>query len=220
MIIVLCLCRVAAIAGYRMKCIVDKRSNPDLSNGNHLPEILLDLMQYQNNDLVQYSLLLLDRHFTSRSGILQKALQLQLLQNQDSVAVYNNVESLLVYVATYLSSGENSSASSSPLEVLIKFCWLEDEALGYEPHQINQKIILSFGISLFCHSLSLHYIYLYLFIYFLGILSDVLKYVVMQCSNILMGNDNSKEKVFECFDFLRALACKNEAVKIRLAQNI
>ena len=163
--IILCLCRVAAIAGYRMKCIVDKRGNPDLSNGNQLPEILLDLMQYQNNDLVQYSLLLLDRHFTSRSGILQKALQLQLLQNQDSVAVYNNVESLLVDVAAYLSSGENSSASSSPLEVLIKFCWLEDEAIGYEPHQINQKIILSFGTSHFCPSLSLN-IYIYIYIYF------------------------------------------------------
>ena len=35
-----------------------------------------------------------------------------------------------------------------------------------------------------------------------------------------MGNDDSKEKVFECFDFLRALACKNEEVKIRSVQNI
>jgi len=154
---VLCVlsCSVASIAGYRLKCIVEKRGNPDLSNNNQLPETLLDLMLYQSDDLVQYSLLLLDRHFTSRTGIIDKVLKAQILLSEESVEVYNKIDSLLVELAAYLKSGDAStsvSITSSPIEVLKECCWLKDEAFGYEPNQANQKIILSFGMFLFTSS--------------------------------------------------------------------
>ena len=142
---------VAAIAGYRLKCIIEKRGNPDLSNDNQLPEILLDLMQYQSDDLVQYSLLLLDRHFTTRAGIFDKALNAQILVSEESVEVYDKIDSLLTELAAFLKSRDTSAsmfAASSPIEVLKDLCWLKDEAFGYEPNQTNQRIILSFGMFL------------------------------------------------------------------------
>ncbi len=68
------------------------------------------------------------------------------------MAVHNQIESLLVNLGSYLQSGDSmitKTNSLSPLEVLTNFCWLEEEAVGYEPHQINQRIILSFGRRLF-----------------------------------------------------------------------
>jgi len=51
--------------------------------------------------------------------------------------------------------------------------------------------------------------------FFPGILSDVLKYITMESSNILIGNDEHKHKVIECFNLLRGLASRNEEVKMK-----
>lgn len=140
---------MACLAINRLNYIIDQRGDPDLSNSNQLSKMLLDLMHYQNDDLVQHSLLLMDRYYSSQSDIFQKALHLQLLVTEKSVEVYNTVESLLTDLTAYLRAGLGSvscGSESSPLQVLTKFCWLEGEAAGYEIHEINQKIILSFGM--------------------------------------------------------------------------
>ncbi len=125
----------------------------DLSNNDELPHVLLDLTCYKYNDLIQRSLLLLDRYYTSKTDIFQIALQSQLLLTPQSIELYNTVEKLSLKLTSYLRSGsspdeDDAAKGQSPVKMLTKYCWLEEEVAGFEPHQINQNIILSFGMHL------------------------------------------------------------------------
>ena len=112
--------------------------------------MLLDLAHYESPDLIQHSLLLLDRYYTAESDIFQKATKSQLLQTDQSAIFYNKVVGgLMLDLIAYLRTGSGDvHNSSSPIEELTKSCWLEGEVEGFEPHQINQNIILSFGITI------------------------------------------------------------------------
>ena len=113
---------------------------------NELPEILLDIANYEAKGLVQTSLLLLDRYYTSASSIFQKALRSQLLNTTESQTLYDRIsESLLPILPAYFTTSYTDSPEMSPIEELMHQCWLKDEVEGFEPHQINQNIILSFG---------------------------------------------------------------------------
>ena len=109
--------------------------------------MLLDLAHYESPDLIQHSLLLLDRYYTAESDIFQKATKSQLLQTDQSAIIYNKVVGgdLIAYLRT--GSGDVHNFSY-PIEELTNNCWLEGEVEGFEPHQINQNIILSFGITI------------------------------------------------------------------------
>ncbi len=50
---------------------------------------------------------------------------------------------------------------------------------------------------------------------FLGIFSDVLKYVIQYCNGPQAEEDEFKKKLIECIGLLRALACKNPDVQER-----
>ncbi len=149
-----CVCvdfRVINAARQRLKFISEKTSDTDLSNNDELPHVLLDLACYKYNDLVQRSLLLLDRYYTSKTDIFQRAVQSQLLLTPQSIELYNTVEKLFLKLTSYLRSGScpvesETGSCPSPVKMLTKYCWLEEEVEGFEPHQINQKIILSFGM--------------------------------------------------------------------------
>ncbi len=123
--------------------------SPSIMN-KELSRMLLDLANYESPALVQHSLLLLDRYYSSESDIFQKALGIQLLRTPISIQFFNRVEKLLVELADYYRTGSDyvHNPESSPVQELTKSCWLEGEVEGYEPHQINQNIILSFGLSL------------------------------------------------------------------------
>ena len=102
-----------------------------------LPSILLDIANYEDADLVQYSLLLLDQYYSSESSIFIKALESRLLETEKSISLHKDI-----------SKGEHKKIDGlelKPIEKLAQKCWLEGEVKGYEPHQINQNIILSFG---------------------------------------------------------------------------
>ena len=126
-----------------------ERGDPDLTNGDQLPETLLDLANYEYDDLIQYSLLLLDRHYTSVSDIFQKASQVCLLETEESRKLYKEVQGMMYKITTYLkvasTAGVDEPEMLSPIKFLTENCWLEGEIEGFEPHQINQNIILSFG---------------------------------------------------------------------------
>lgn len=144
--------RIFSAARNYLKLACHQKADLDLRNCNQLPHILLDLANYECDDLIQYSIKLLDRCYTFETDILQKALQIQLLNHQKSVMLYNTVEHLVVPLVAYLSigtddSGEEDVSESSPIKALTDFCWLEGEVEGYEPHEINQNIIISFGKS-------------------------------------------------------------------------
>ncbi len=95
--------------------------------------------------------MLLDRYYTSKSDIFLKAIPARLLLTPQSVELYNTVEgSLFLKLMRFLNHGSDSeehdiAGGSSVVQELTKFCWLENEVEGHEPHQINQNIILSFG---------------------------------------------------------------------------
>lgn len=126
-----------------------ERGDPDLTNSDQLPETLLDLANYEYDDLIQYSLLLLDRHYTSVSDIFQKASQVCLLETEESRKLYKEMQGMMYKITTYLkvasTAGVDEPEMLSPIKFLTENCWLEGEIEGFEPHQINQNIILSFG---------------------------------------------------------------------------
>ena len=129
-----------------MKYLNRNRDDPDLTNDNQLPNTLLDLANYEYDDLIQHSLLLLDRHYTSVSDVFQKALKAHLLKTEVSAEVYNVVEKNLLRLKAFLRAGSNADEEDeSSVKILTDFCWLGGEVEGCEPHLINQNIILSFG---------------------------------------------------------------------------
>ena len=113
----------------------------------HLPGTLLDLANYKYDKIVQQSLLLLDRYYTSETDIFEKAMKSQLINTYESTQMYNRLKDLLLRLVGFLrSSGVADDSGPSPVAVLTKYCWLENEVEGFEPHEINQSIILSFGM--------------------------------------------------------------------------
>ena len=139
--------RVLKAAKQRLEYISKQSGDTDLSNNEQLPHVLLDLACYKYDDLIQRSLLLLDRYYTANTDIFQRALQSQLLLTPQSVELYNTVESLFLKLTTYLRSGSaDIGKGPSPIKMLTEYCWLKDEVEGFEPHQINRNIILSFGM--------------------------------------------------------------------------
>lgn len=143
------LTRIFETARNHLKQIIQRSDSLDLSDQNRLPQILLELASCNSDELIQHSLLLLDRYFTSQSDIFEKALQAKLLLTPQSVELHNTLERLFLDLTAYLNTGSEQGSKgkrkSSPVKQLIKYCWLEDEVEGFEPHQINQNIILSFG---------------------------------------------------------------------------
>ena len=128
-----------------------------IKNDEKLPRVLLDLANYEYDDLVQGSLLLLDRYYTSQTDIFQKALHTQLLKTADSIELYNTIGNLFLRILAFLRSGSvEQIPGSSPIKELTKYCWLDGEVEGFEPHQINQNIILSFGKKLIKYGCESH----------------------------------------------------------------
>lgn len=138
--------RILRLAKDRLDTISHQENGPDITYQNELPNILLDLMHYEHDDLVQHSLVLLDRHFSSEREMFDMAVKLQLLVSDESIRVYNAIEHLLVGMNAYLKvgPGKESRGEISPVQKLTKYCYL-GEVEGYEPHQINQNMIISFG---------------------------------------------------------------------------
>ena len=142
-------CRVISTAVSHLNYITQEENDVDLGGHCELPNILLDLANYKHEKLFQHSLLLLNRYFTSQCDVFEGALQAQLLRTPQSCELYNTVEGLFLELLAFLRSGSRADAwkDPSPVKLLTKYCWLEEEVEGYEPHQINQNIILSFGMN-------------------------------------------------------------------------
>lgn len=140
------MCRIISTVNDHIDYITHTADSLDLSNHQHLPNVLLDLANYDHEDIFQHSLLLIDRYYTCQSDVFDRALQTQLLVTVGSCDVYNTMESL--YLELIASLRSCSGDDPSPVKALTTCCWLKEEVEGYEPHQINQNIILGFGMAL------------------------------------------------------------------------
>ena len=129
---------------------------------DELAPILFDLAMYENDDLVQGSFQLLDKIFSSELQLFQRAVQAQLLLTVKSGRLYQDIYDHLHLLRQYLNPKICQYSQSTPeqltesmiarrkdsetlLKELIEKCWLVGEAIGFEPHQQNQKIIYNFG---------------------------------------------------------------------------
>lgn len=125
---------------------------------DQLAPILFDLAMYENDDLVQGSFQLLDKIFSSELQLFQRAVQAQLLLTVKSGRLYQHIYDHLHLLRQYLNPKICQYSQSTPeqptesmierrtlLKGLIEKCWLVGEAIGFEPHQQNQKIIYNFG---------------------------------------------------------------------------
>ena len=116
-----------------------------MRDSENLPTILLDLANYEDDKLIHHSLLLLDSYYTSESSIFQKALRTSLLKTEESCALHERIKTFKFKFVKNLMTASYENEASSVIRELTKCCWLEDEVEGFEPHHINQNIILSFG---------------------------------------------------------------------------
>ena len=122
-----------------------------------LPPILLKLVEFENEDLVQGSLQLLNKLYSSDINLFQRAAQAQLLITEMSKDFYAKIEeslyslreSLNPKLSLLLQGAQTDPPSdgmhSLELMDLTRSCWLPGEVEGYEPHQQNQSIIYNFG---------------------------------------------------------------------------
>lgn len=109
------------------------------------------MAQYEDDDLIQGSLQLLDKYYIAETDLFVKANQTELLVTKQSIKFCNKIESsILSSLRDYLNMKDCNLHHSvfsgySPLQELTQKCWLDGEVVGTEPHQQNQKIIYNFG---------------------------------------------------------------------------
>ena len=143
--------RLFVAAKERLNSITGKETGDnDLSNDQKLPDALIDLASYEYEHLVQRSLMLLDRYYTTKSDIFLKAIPARLLLTENSIDFFNTIEKDFLELMSFLKPGSSSDEhgvirGSSVVQKLTNYCWLANEVEGYEPHQINQQIIVSFS---------------------------------------------------------------------------
>lgn len=148
--------------------IADKDLDTTLNVGELVP-ILLDLAKYEDEDLVQGSIQLLNKLYSSELSLFRRAVQAQLLIEEKSRNLHEYINESQYSLRLYLNPKvvQHSQPSSkglmphqstlnpevevgmelpiSPLKELTDKCWLPGEAEGFEPHQQNQNIIYNFG---------------------------------------------------------------------------
>ncbi len=143
------LSRLVSMARERLKFMFSKSAyffeSPDYSS-KPFPDILLDLSRYDSDELVQGSLHLLNRFFSSEISLFDKAIQTQLLVTQQSKTVFKDIEEQLPILRRYMSVDVGEDERAQLIRILRTFtgmCSLEGEE--QEPNQQNQKILYNFG---------------------------------------------------------------------------
>ena len=113
---------------------------------SQLPEVLMDLVQYHSDRLIQKGLLVLDQYYSFYGDLFDIALSIQLLLTTESLEVYDHIKNMQDQLDQFLSAGytdEYIPAAKSALTSLTRLCYIEGEV--DEPNPINQKIIMNFG---------------------------------------------------------------------------
>ncbi len=119
--------------------------SPDYTS-KPFPDILLDISRYDCDELVQGSLHLLSRYFSSEISLFTKAIQTQLLVTDQSKRVFKDIEEQLPILRRYMSVDVGEDGRAHLIRILrtfTKMCSLEGDK--QEPHQQNQKILYNFG---------------------------------------------------------------------------
>lgn len=110
--------------------------------------ILLDLTQYDNLELVTTALRLLNNQYTVENNLFEKAIQTQVLINEDTIDLFKSTDRVLPEFRRLLKASlTNVDSCSRLIELLTNFveaCELPNDRT--EAHPQNQKILYNFGI--------------------------------------------------------------------------
>lgn len=125
----------------------------------HFAARILNLAEISEDEaLIEGSIQLLDKHFSSELNIFHRAGRSQLLITEESTELHREIINRRHLLKQYLnpkvnlhsqasqSSMSNHEKDSEPfLKKLTRKCWLEEEVEGYEPCRENQRMIYKFG---------------------------------------------------------------------------
>ena len=143
-----CICSVVQMARERLEYLFSQSAydfeQQDLKYS--LPDILLDVANYKEDELTQDSLHLLNRYYSTEITLFLKAIQTQLLVTDKSEKVFEEVCELLPVLRRYLSIEVKEKGRAEIVRILKRFtemCCLEGDE--QEPHPQNQKILYNYG---------------------------------------------------------------------------
>ncbi|XP_065894275.1 inositol 1,4,5-trisphosphate-gated calcium channel ITPR1-like isoform X2 [Dysidea avara] len=113
-----------------------------------LPETLLGLLRWQNNEILTESLQLLNRYYSSEEILFQKAIQAQLLINPESKKVLTELyDELLPSLHRLLKKDVDSKECDELIEMLQRLtslCYIQN--VPHQSHSQNQKILYNSGV--------------------------------------------------------------------------
>ncbi|XP_065909470.1 inositol 1,4,5-trisphosphate-gated calcium channel ITPR1-like [Dysidea avara] len=182
-----------------------------IENGLTFPQILIDLSQYNNDELLHESLYLLGRFYSAEENLFEKAIQTQLLITPESESVYNKISTLLPTLRHLAAIDVNKTRCQELVNILddlIGLCHLEGDK--NQSHEQNQKIL-----------------------YNTGVFADVLNIIFQEKSTRLISSDGlvestphidlestemqQREKVLsKCLQFLKLLSRNNSVIQEHL----
>ncbi|KAH3742154.1 hypothetical protein DPMN_048890 [Dreissena polymorpha] len=169
-----------------------------------LVDILLDLSNYEYDQMVHKSMNLLNRYFSAHNDLFMRAMQAQVLINDSSVAVYNDLEEKLPQLR-HLSSNKlgdhEASKLAQILDVLIHYCHLEGEE--EEHHAMNQSILYNNGVLEDCFIILEQEIDVKLLDQYKG-LRQVFEKTFTLMRRLAKGNGVVQERLFDRLDLLLA----------------
>ncbi|CAD5113406.1 DgyrCDS2578 [Dimorphilus gyrociliatus] len=117
-------------------------------------DIFKDLSLYEYDTMVTGSMSLINRFFTSNENLFQRAIQAQILINDESSRVQKEIHKLLPIMnrlTTIKMSSEQIEQMIEILDEFRKFCSLENEP--EEPHPMNQAILYNHSIISSCFAI-------------------------------------------------------------------
>ena len=120
----------------------------DYQGEDKFESILLDLTQYDNLDVVTASLRLLNNQYMVENNLFEKAIQTQVLVNENSVIFFNETNKQLPQFRRFLKSTLTDIKVCNELNEILE-CFIQACTLSYQntqPHPQNQKILYNSGI--------------------------------------------------------------------------
>lgn len=163
--------------------------------GYDIVDILLDLSNYEYDDMVRKSMHLLNRYYSAHNNLFRRAVQAQVLITDGSVQVYKELEEKLPVLRRLSSNKLGDTEANQLAKILndfIHYCHLDGEE--EEPHAMNQSIL-----------------------YNNGIIEDAFTILSQEIDVKLLDQYTGLRQVFEkTFILLKRLARENKVVQERL----
>ncbi|XP_065883200.1 inositol 1,4,5-trisphosphate-gated calcium channel ITPR1-like isoform X2 [Dysidea avara] len=170
-------------------------------DSQELSEILIDLSQYQNEELLCESLHLLGRIYSVEEELFENASQAQLLITSKSEKVFHMITTQLHPTLHHLTAvgahdhEEQHQQLLSVLDQLISLCHMDGDQS--EPDEQNQRILYNTGM-------------------FGNILSLLLATNATVSETDVFDNQQKKATISKCLQFLRLLARQNTKIREKL----